>query len=196
MRAKNPDGYWLKDKPDTGVRSATALAKFFATNPELIKALEARGVTFSAYDFAHKSAYANLEGYFDSNDWKEQNRAINAAKKTLETKGFQEKLAKIEELTDKAKKVKSQADYDKIIAQVESLRVETATVMGRAYSMDLVNQSILELATPKTKSITTDLLVTRVNENIAAEVGVKDTKASGKTLDPAKAAKAAARIAK
>ncbi len=179
-------------KDGSAVRGATAIAKFFASNPELIEAMKAKGVIFSVLD---GGTWATLESYLASDEWKKRNREMNAAQKEVADVKFQAKVQAIERLEKSLPKAKDQATYDKTIAQIEMLRAQTSKTFARAYASELVSGLILELPLAVKKSAVSEVLVTRVNENIAAEVGVKDTRSSGSKFDPTKAAKAA-RVAK
>ncbi len=184
----------------SGVRAATSLAKFFASNPELIATLKAKGINFQVFDERARAGWGTLDSYLESDDWKKRNRAIVEAKRQIDSTEFKAKLSKIDELEKEMKKAKSKAAYETIAEQISKIRGETNVTMGRAYAHEVVTDAILEMANPKgiknsKVSEVAEIMVTRVNENIAAEVGVKDTRSSGSKVDPAKAAKAA-RVAK
>ena len=181
----------IDSNSDKGVRGASFFAKFLAQNPELIELMEKRGIKIMAMDAKSSRHYSSITEYFKSNDWKTQ--LIKFKNATIENDGkdHKDKKLKIGALEDS---LKNEADLEKkkrIAGQLDKIRGEISLVESRVQSESLISKYIADLARvpgPKYDKILLDKMT-----KASSSADIATIKRSGTTVDPAEAAKAAAK---
>ncbi len=181
-------GYEPPGSKDSGVRAASALAKYLALNPELITKLEARGVHFQAYDKNTGKSFATLAEFYKSDSWKSINKRIASATKVVSQPEFESKLNEIEKLEKKLESTTDKVDKNELKFKLAELKSKIALTQGYAFSEKIVAETILSITHHYTGE-TIQLLSKNVIEKSGLDAGIKFDKAAGKAVDPAAAAR-------
>ena len=175
---------------DKGVRGASFLARHLALHPELIETFEKSGIKFMAVDASSGRHYSSMKEYLKSNDWKTQLLKFANAGKEIHSDEFAKKKKAIADLEEK---LKSETDKDKkkqVNNQIGTLKGEVGLVENRVNSEGKIAEYIAEFSKLPAGYKGTGALEKVAKASASA---VEANKKSGATVDPAAAAKAAAK---
>ncbi len=176
---------------DKGIRGATFFANFLASHPELIEEMERKGIKLMAVDAPSGKHYASFKEYLSSKDWKTQRLKFKAAATEIEGKGYTDKKTKVALLEDR---IKAEVDSDKkkqLNTQILTLKGEIALIENRVNSNSLIYKYLSENARS-----TVPLHDKALLEKMTRAAATNDTSSirrSGLKVDPAEAAKKAAK---